>query len=139
MSILFKAVPKGQPGVVGGGTIKYYAGIIREQPVKLRKFASEIAKMSSLTTSDVFAVLESFLERLHTYMEEGRIIQLGDLGSFSPYLASKAEDSPREVDLHSITKMRVGFRPSKELRKRLSVVEFLKQGTDTDGTESIAP
>ena len=76
MSIMYKAVPKTQPGVVGGGQIKYYAGIVRERPVVIRKFAAEISNMSTLTTTDVFAVLESFLERLHMQLEEGRYCQM---------------------------------------------------------------
>jgi hypothetical protein len=50
MSIMYKAMPKTQPGVVGGGQIKYYAGIVRERPVGIRKFATEISNMSTLTT-----------------------------------------------------------------------------------------
>lgn len=121
MSIMYKAVPKTQPGVVGGGQIKYYAGIVRERPVVIRKFAAEISNMSTLTTTDVFAVLESFLDRLHVHLEEGRIVQLGDLGSFSPNLGSIGEDIPGDVSIRTIKNLRVNFRPSKELKKRLSV------------------
>lgn len=139
MSVLYKAVPKSQPGVVGGGTIKYYAGIVRQQPINLRKFATEISNMCTLTTTDVFAVLESFLERMHYHMEDGRIIRLGDFGSFSPSLSSRAEDMPGDVDKYTISKVRVNFRPSKELRSRLDKLNFLKQGTATDATEVIEP
>ena len=127
MSIMYKAGPRTQPGVVGGGQIKYYASIVRERPVVIRKFASEIANMSSLTTTDVFAVLESFMDRLHVHLEEGRIVKLGDLGSFSPSLASFGADVPEDVSIQSIKKLRVNFRPSKELKKRLSKVDFEKQ------------
>ncbi len=139
MSVLYKSVPKGQPGVVGGGTIKYYAGIIRQQPINMRKFASEIADRSTLTTTDVYAVLESFFERMNYHMEDGRIIRLGDFGSFSPSLSSKAEDAPGDVDEFSISKVRINFRPSKELRSRLRRLKFLKQGIATDPSEVIEP
>jgi len=139
MSILYKSVPKGQPGVVGGGTIKYYAEIVRQQPINLRKFATEIADRSTLTTTDVFAVLESFLERMNYHMEDGRIIRLGEFGSFSPALSSKAEDGPRDVDEYTINKVKVNFRPSKELRTRLGKLKFQKIGTAIDESESIVP
>ena len=139
MSVLYKAVPKGQPGVVGGGTIKYYAGIVRQQPINMRKFATEIADRSTLTTTDVFAVSESLLERMHYHMEDGRIIKLGDFGSFSPYMSSKAEDAPGDVDEYTINKVNVNFRPSKELRSRLDKLDFLKQGTATDASEVTEP
>lgn len=126
MSIIYKAVPKGQPGVVGGGQIKYYASIVRDRKVSIRKFATEIANMSTLTTTDVYAVLESFLDRLHVYLEEGRIVKLGDVGSFSPALSSGGEETPADVDIQTIRKLRVNFRPSNELNYRLSRVRFEK-------------
>lgn len=132
MSVIYKAVPKGQPGVVGGGTIKYYAGIVRQQPIEIRKFANEIASRCTLTTTDIYAVLESFLERLHVYIEEGRIVKLGEFGSFSPSLSSKGEESPEEVNQYSINRMKINFRPSRELQKRLDVVSFQKSSTATD-------
>ncbi|UXP31501.1 hypothetical protein N6H18_14205 [Reichenbachiella agarivorans] len=126
MSVMYKSVPKTQPGVVGGGQIKYYASIVRERPVDIRKIATEISDMSTLTTIDVFAVLESFLLRMHAYMEQGRIVRLGDLGSFSPELTSSGENAPEEVDRNTIRKLRVNFRPSMELNDRLSHVKFEK-------------
>ena len=132
MAVIYKAVPKGQPGVAGGGQIKYYAGIVRQQPVELRRFATQIAKMSTLTTVDVFAVLESFLEQLSEHLEDGKIVKLGDLGSFSPSLASKAEDEDFNVDQHTINRMKINFRPSKELKKRLGNIEYVKLSTDND-------
>lgn len=137
MAVLYKVVRKSQPGLVGGGNHKFYASIVRQQPVELRKFASEISKMCTLTTTDIYAVLESFLERLHTYMEEGRIIRLGDLGSFTPSLSSAAEITPADVDQFSINKMKVIFRPSQELSYRLSNVKFLKTGTAEDSSEIV--
>ncbi|XOV93446.1 MAG: HU family DNA-binding protein [Bacteroidota bacterium] len=139
MSILYKSVPKGQPGVVGGGTIKYYAGIVRQQPINMRKFANEIADRSTLTTTDVYAVLESFLERMNYHMEDGRIIRLGDFGSFSPSLSSKAEDEPGDVDEYTINKVKINFRPSKELQSRLDKLKFHKMGTAIDESEVIVP
>jgi len=139
MTVLYKAVPKGQPGVVGGGTIKYYAEIVRQQPINMRKFATEIADRSTLTTTDVFAVLESLLERMHYHMEDGRIIKLGDFGSFSPSMSSKAEDLPRDVDEYTISKIRVNFRPSMELRSRLDKLKFRKLGTAIDVSEVNEP
>ncbi len=126
MSILYKAIAKTQPGVVGGGQIKYYAGIVRERPVNIRKIATDISGMCTLTSTDVFAVLESFLDRIHTYIEEGRIVKLGDLGSFSPALASQGEDEQADVDRSTIKKLRVNFRPSAELKSRLIRVTFEK-------------
>lgn len=130
MSVMYKAMPKAQPGVVGGGQIKFYAAIVRERPVEIRKIANEISNFSSLTTTDIFAVLESFLDRMHVYLEEGRIVKLGDLGSFSPALASHGEEVAEDVNQQTIKKLKINFRPSLELKSRLLQVKFEKQSAE---------
>jgi nucleoid DNA-binding protein len=72
-------------------------------------------------------VLESFLDRLHVHLEEGRIVKLGDLGNFSPAISSIGTDALGDVSKSSIKKLRVNFRPSVELKDRLSRVKFEKQ------------
>ena len=136
MSVQYKAVPKGQPGVVGGGNIKFYAAIVRQEPIRLRKFAEEIAFASTLTTVDVYAVLESFFTRLHIYLEDGRSVYLGDLGRFSPSLSSKGEAKETEVDQHTINKMKINFLPSREMQERLANVKFKKVST-ANGSEIV--
>ncbi len=126
MTVMYKSVPKVQPGVLGGGLIKFYATIVRERPVELRKFASEIANMSTLTTTDVFAVLEAFVDRLYVHMEEGRIVRMGDFGTFTPSLNSLSNDQPESVSRSSIKRFKVNFRPSLLLKGRLSNVQFEK-------------
>mgnify|MGYP006142461275 CR=1 FL=1 len=126
MAVLYKSVPKSQPGVVGGGQIKYYASIVREQPVKLRRFAEDISEMSTLTTGDVFGVLELFMKRLNFYLEDGKIVKMGDFGSFSPSIGSSGSVSPEEINRNSITRYKINFRPSPILAERLSYVKFEK-------------
>ena len=137
MAVLYKAVPKAQPGVAGGGQIKYYASIVREQPVNLRRFANDISKMSTLTTGDVYGVLELFMDRLHFYLEDGKIVKMGDFGSFSPAIGSSGSDTPEQINRLSITRYKVNFRPSTELANRLSNVEFHKVTNGTTDEEQL--
>ncbi len=128
---MYKSVPRSEPGVAGGGQVKYYAAIVRERPVGLRKFANAIARTSRLNTSDVFGVLETFLDNLHEYLEEGRIVRLGDLGSFTPSINSLGADTAEEVSKSSIVRFKVNFRPGLFLRKQLAQVEFNKVTDDS--------
>ncbi len=131
MSVLYEVVPKGQPGVVGGGTIKYYAQIVRQEPINMREFADEIADRSTLTTPVVYTMLECLLDRIQYHMKAGRPIKLGDFGSFSPSLSSKPEDVPEDVNKDSISKVKILFRPGKVLRSRLDSLDFRKMRTRT--------
>ncbi|MEQ9229977.1 MAG: HU family DNA-binding protein [Cyclobacteriaceae bacterium] len=136
MSIKYNVVPKGQPGVVGGGQIKYYATISRSRKVNLDTFIEEIEEMSSITTPDILAVLESFLKRASHHLAQGRPIDMGRLGSFSPTFSSVGVDTPQEVSKHLIKGCRVLFRPSKQLRKKLANVEFEKESNGSTTQEA---
>lgn len=126
MSVIYKPIKKGQPGVVGGGLPKYYAAIVRGRKLDLRSFVEEIAEMNTLNTADVFAVLESFLQMSTRHLSEGRTIDMGQLGSFSPSIRSTGEDTPEAVNKYSIKGFKVNFRPSSLLKDRLSTVKFEK-------------
>ena len=128
MSVMYKSTARIEPGVLGGGQPKYYATIVRERPVELRKFANEISNMSTLTTTDVYAVLESLVDRMYVHLEEGRIIKLAEFSSFSPSINSTGAQLPEQVNQSSIKRFKINFRPSSLLSERLSNVSFEKVG-----------
>ncbi len=137
MSISFRAIPRTQPGVEGGGEIKYYAYIVRGKKVDLRTFVEEIAELNTVNTADVFAVLESFLQLSVRHLSQGRPIDMGQLGSFSPSLRSKSEDSAKEVTSNTIGHLKINFRLSRLLNDRLSRVRYEKVGGTEE--EEVAP
>ena len=137
MSILFKTVAKGQPGVVGGGDQKYYATIVRRAPVTISSFATELADRSTLTRTDIYAVLESFMEKFPQYLAEGRIIHFGALGNFSPSITSQGEIDPEDVNEYTISKLKVIFRPSKKLKHMLKSTEFKRAINGNNGSDDV--
>ncbi|MGK7392487.1 MAG: HU family DNA-binding protein [Candidatus Cyclobacteriaceae bacterium M2_1C_046] len=137
MSVLFKIVAKGQPGVVGGGESKYYATIVRRESVTLDTFATELADRSTLTRTDIYAVLESFMEKFPTYLIEGRSIYLGSLGIFSPSISSQGEIDPTDVDQYTIQKLKVNFRPSVKMKKLLRFAEFKRAANGSNGSKIV--
>ncbi len=126
MSIQFKAIGRGRPGVVGGGEIKYYASIVRDRRVDLRRFITQISELNTVNTADVYAVLESFLQLTTRHLSQGRTVDLGQLGIFSISVKSKGEDSPEDVNRGSIKNYKVLFRPSLEMKENLNRVKFEK-------------
>ncbi|MFH6983490.1 HU family DNA-binding protein [Marinoscillum luteum] len=138
MAVSYKTIAKGTPGVQGGGPKKYYASIVRGRKVDLRTFVEEIAEMNTLQTPDVLAVLEAFLQMTVRHLSEGRTIDMGQLGSFSPSLSSIGQDTPEKVSKHTIKKLNVNFRPSGLLSDRLSTVKFEKV-SDGSAVEEEAP
>ncbi|MFY0653819.1 MAG: hypothetical protein JXQ96_17390 [Cyclobacteriaceae bacterium] len=137
MSVKYKVVPKGQPGVVGGGTTKYYASLVRGEKVDTRKFAEDIAEMNLLSTTAVYAVLEAFFKRSNHYLSNGQILDLSQFGTFLPYLGSKGVDTPEEVNPNSFKKFYVNYRPAKIQKRLMRNVEFQK--VNNGATEEPVP
>ncbi|MEQ9424863.1 MAG: HU family DNA-binding protein [Cyclobacteriaceae bacterium] len=126
MSIMYKAIGRGQPGVVGGGETKYYPTIVRERNVDFRRFIKQIAELNTVNTADVYAVIDSMLQLLSRHLSQGRTIELGHFGNFSISLRTKSEETPEEVNQSSITGTKILFRPSKELKDNIAGVTFEK-------------
>ncbi len=126
MSVRYKVIEKGRPGVVGGGEKKFYATIVRSRPVMVREFIHDISDSNTLKPADVLAVLEMFLELAGKYLTAGRKIDMGQLGSFSPSIQSYGEETGAEVTRRSIRRLKVNFRPSEILQDKLSTTKFEK-------------
>ena len=126
MSILYKVIGRTEPGVAGGGQIKYYAGIKREREVTLREMVREISSRSTVTTADAFAVIENFLELVPKFLRNGRTVNLGQLGSFKVNISSKGYESPEEVGNYSIKRNKISFLPSAEMREQMLGVKYTK-------------
>ncbi|NQZ79155.1 MAG: hypothetical protein HRT61_24005 [Ekhidna sp.] len=133
MSVKFRTQAKGQPGVVGGGDIKYYATIVRGDKADVRSIMEEIFELNIAHPGVVLSVLEGFLSRVNYHLINGRAIELGQLGSFYPSISSTASELSDEVNATNIQKFKVVFRPSKLLRKRMSRVEFIKLADESSG------
>ncbi len=121
-----KTCSAGTAGVVGGGEIKYYPGIVRERNVDFRRFIKQIAELNTVNTADVYAVVDSMLQLLTRHLSQGRTIELGHFGNFSINLKTKGEETLEEVDRNSITGTKILFRPSKELKDNIAGIAFEK-------------
>ena len=126
MSVQYKAMAKGEPGIVGGGQVKYYASIVRGKKIDLRTMLEEISELNVAHPGAVLAVLECFLSRVDYHILNGRAVELGQLGSFYPAINSSGADSESNVRSENIKRFRVSFRPSQLLQSRLTRVKFEK-------------
>jgi len=128
MSILFKTILRSEPGVAGGGTPKYYASVHREQPVDIRKFVADVTRASTLNRADVHAAIQALLELIPNYLADGKIVRLGDLGSFDANISSVGEASEEDVTSNSIKKAYVRFRAGAEMKELVNNFKFQKLG-----------
>ncbi|WP_420574637.1 HU family DNA-binding protein [Kordia sp.] len=129
MSIKYKVIERGTPGVKGGGTKKYYASTTAREKIDLKQLSERLASISTVTEIDTIAVLQGLVHLLPEYLCKGNSISLGDFGTFTVHLRSEGKDTPEAVNATSIKDVNVTFRPSVEFKQRMKTVKFKKHSS----------
>jgi len=125
MAVNFIAVPKVNPNDLNEPE-KYYAQVVSSGDIHLRDLAKEISMMSALSVSDVTAVVETLLEIIPLKLLDGKIVRLGELGTFSLSVSSDGSGSATELTGNHIRNANIKFRPGKEFRKAVKGAEYKK-------------
>lgn len=138
----YKVVKRTQPGVTGGGDAKYYASPLYSGKTNLRSLGMKLSNGSTLTKTDTMAVLIGLVDLIAEELKDGKIVELGGLGSFRISINSAGEQTIEQVTSNSIKKTKVLFRPGNELKESLTGLSFTKgkdvtvnpeESADTDG------
>ena len=125
MSIKFNVVERGNPADREAPK-KFYPSIQSSGRMTLRELAEQASQMSTLSTTDMMAAIESFLTIVPRELSKGNIVELGDFGNF--WLRSSAEgaEAATEVRGNQIIGILPRFNPGKEFKRVLDSAEFEK-------------
>jgi len=118
MSIKIKALARKNPQDLTAPP-KFYAKVVNQGETSLDNISATIAQMSTVSKTDVYAVLIALTEVIPQQLEDGKIIRLGKLGSFVVSLSSNPSDTEEEVTAGNVKKLRLNFRPSQELKRQV--------------------
>lgn len=124
MSIRYHIVPRGEPGVTGGGTIQYYASAITSGYRGDEALIKQIERMSTVSGTDIRAVLYAMAVIVPEMLSEGFIVNLVDLGTFRITLSSAGSATEEEVSEENIRRTRVNFRPGPKFRDMQKIIKF---------------
>ena len=102
---------------------KFYANAVHGKRVNLEEMSKKIAKRCSLREGDVYGVLIQMMVIFTEEVSEGNIVSLGELGSFWVNLISHGADTPNNHTQSMIKGCRLIYKPTKELRKQLRLVD----------------
>ena len=111
MAFKYKTVARKKPGDPAS-TPKYYPSPVYSGNTTLRQLARKIAEISTVSSIDTLAVLEALLQLLPEELIEGKIVKLGDFGTFRLMLRGEGKEDESEVSASSVKKASVYFRPS---------------------------
>jgi predicted histone-like DNA-binding protein len=125
MSVNYKPVPKRNPAKQGDAP-KFYAQVVTSGDMSIRQLAKQVSAISTISTADTMAVIEAFLEVIPQALSDGKIVRLGDFGSFSLQVSSEGSVDAPAVSKNQIKKVSVKFRPGKEFANVTNAIEFTK-------------
>ncbi|MEQ8712328.1 MAG: hypothetical protein RIC80_04890 [Cyclobacteriaceae bacterium] len=126
MPIKYNVIAKGQPGVAGGGTKKFYASSTADGEVTLDSLTTDIEKISTVSGADIRAVLYALVDIIPDKLADSKIIRLGELGSFQISVSSNGEETEEDVSARSIKGSKINFRPGSKLRNMLKTLTYQK-------------
>jgi predicted histone-like DNA-binding protein len=127
MSIKFKVIERGEPGVVGGGTKKFYASPVMNGEMNLSDLTKAIEKICTVSGADIRAVLYALVDVSVDNLSNGTIVRLGDLGSMRISLSSEGKLKAEEVKPTSIKSSSVIFTPGTKIKEMLANAKFQKE------------
>jgi predicted histone-like DNA-binding protein len=105
---------------------KFYAKAITHEVIGIDELCETIAEQSTVSETDVLAVLNSLEKNILKQIKKGNLIQLGRLGSFQLSLKSSGSDLAEDVTAGNVLRKRIIFRPSQRFRDVLATLKFIK-------------
>ena len=126
MTVKFTANPKKDPRNLEAEP-KYYAIVKSDGRADTNVIAKSINSISTVSSVDTAAVLEAFLTVVPEKLAEGRIVELGDFGTFRISVSSEGSEFEGQVTARNITDTRVIFTPGKRFKQVLDTIEFQKE------------
>ncbi len=106
---------------------RFYAVAQKNGEVSLRELADRISDISTVSSIDTMAVLESLIKVIPSELLSGRIVRLGDFGTFRLTLSSEGADTQDDFNKSLIKNVRLKFRAGKLIANSLKTAEYFKQ------------
>jgi predicted histone-like DNA-binding protein len=125
MTVRFNTTPRKDPRNQESQP-KYYATVRSTGRVDTYGIAKSINSMSTVSSVDTAAVLEAFLNVVPEQLADGKIVELGDFGTFRVSVSSEGTEQPENLTARNITDVRVLFSPGKRFKQVLNAAEFQK-------------
>lgn len=115
--------------------VYYPQAIVQGKPVETEVIAKDLAKISTVSNSDVQAVLGDISGVMHTRMSQGRSVHIKGLGYFRYVLVTKGVKDLKQFDFQKqVQAVRVEFVPE---RTRMSSGKYNRALVDSDELEWI--
>jgi len=95
-----------------------------QEELTLRDFGKRISRESTVSMMDTMAVLEGLLQIIPDEISNGKIIKLGDFGTFRSTISSEGVATEDMFTISKIKNLNVRFRPTREFKNLLASVKY---------------
>jgi predicted histone-like DNA-binding protein len=125
MSVKFKTVQKGNPQSSAIPS-KYYAQAVADGELTFEELTTIVASKSKLPFVDCYRVLLHLEETMRNELQHGKVVRLGNIGSFQLGITSNGYAIEKQVTAATINNAKVNFRPGKGFKEMLKELEYKK-------------
>ncbi|WP_372795195.1 HU family DNA-binding protein [Lutibacter sp.] len=98
---------------------QYIMQAVSKGIIDLDKICYDISQQCTLTESDVVGVVKALGNKLQDSLEQGYIVDMGDIGRFKLGFKGTAELEPKLLSRKSIKKFILNYQPSKRMKNNL--------------------
>ena len=105
---------------------KFYAQAKSTGSVTLKELGKEITQRSTVNHADTLAVLEALTQVLADNLSAGKIVRLGDFGTFQIAITSDGAETEKEFTSNLVKNPKVAFRAGNDLKDMLKVLKYEK-------------
>ena len=105
---------------------KFYAQAQSAGEATFKSMCAIISDRCTVTASDSKAVLDAFVTVMTSELQAGRIVRLGDFGSFQISISSQGAVSEKEYTQSLIKGSKIVFRPGEDLKIAVKTLKYEK-------------
>lgn len=88
--------------------------------ISLDSIAQMIEEQSSLTTADVYAVVEALSANIERVLLQGQSVELGKLGRLSLSMESTPAESRQDFSFRNIDRLKIRYTPNRDLERSIN-------------------
>jgi len=138
MSVKYTVSQQGHD-ITGNGIRKFYAKASSTGETDFSTICETISDRGTATKGDVMAALDGCIFAMKTALKDGRIVRLGDFGSFRVGVSSDGTLNEKDFVSSKIKGAHILFRPGSDLTAMLKTLSYQKtaqsQATDVEDVE----
>ena len=126
MSVKYSVIQQ-KHDITGNGILKFYAKAQSSGVIDFNSICETISDRGTATKGDVMASIDGCIFAMKTALKDGRIVRLGDFGSFQVGVKSDGTLTEKEFTSSKIKSSHILFRPGKALTSMLDALTYQKE------------